>query len=392
MGTHSGQQQETQELLEEDEEDEEDDVEITEPPEEEKEEEEEAHWYEEDTDGIYDMMSSVVQDQMPTLIWTNQYNAVNYRQLQRDQMVNHFTCIRDFTTKPGDTRNVLLGMNTGGGIACSKWVEEVLVVAGKCVAPSVQLCCNSYMHFCSQPFYLHSLHCSSRHLCNDTNQKWWRLAVGWHSKLSHDLIWSSQQFKLYLQQAGHAEAWEKMTIPGTKEVAIVPLPPYLGLKLVVEGYLLIKLHLQEQQPEPRLLTFQPLVHLVVLKSIVVPKSPVMPKPPVVVPRPLMDTKPSPLLPWLQQELGQLLGNAQEAAAAQSFIISSLRYFGLDAGALIQLLQGSLGRHTRSFVQQLIDNVVNRCSGEARRRLGLEDTRATRRREDRPTVGPSPTAS
>ncbi|XP_065518775.1 E3 ubiquitin-protein ligase Topors-like isoform X2 [Lathamus discolor] len=100
----------------------------------------------------------------------------------------------------------------------------------------------------------------------------------------------------------------------------------------------------------------------------------------------------PVLPWLQQELGQLLGNAQEVAAVQSLVTSSLRYFGLDAGALIQLLQGSLCRHTRSFVQQLIDNVVNRCSGEARRCLGLEDVHAAGRQEDSPTVAPDPAAS
>lgn len=99
-----------------------------------------------------------------------------------------------------------------------------------------------------------------------------------------------------------------------------------------------------------------------------------------------------LLPWLQQELEQLLGNAQEAAVVQSLVTSSLRYFGLDAGALIQLLQGSLGRHTRSFVQQLIDNVVNRCSREARCRLGLEDAHAARRQQDSPTVAPGPATS
>ncbi|GAB0204956.1 E3 ubiquitin-protein ligase Topors-like [Grus japonensis] len=69
----------------------------------------------------------------------------------------------------------------------------------------------------------------------------------------------------------------------------------------------------------------------------------------------------PLLPWLQQELGQLFEDAQEAAAAQSLVTSSLRYFGLDEEALIQLLQASLGRHTRSFVHQLINTIVDRTS-------------------------------
>ncbi|GAB0203128.1 E3 ubiquitin-protein ligase Topors-like [Grus japonensis] len=100
----------------------------------------------------------------------------------------------------------------------------------------------------------------------------------------------------------------------------------------------------------------------------------------------------PLLPWLQQELGQLFEDAQEAAAAQSLILSSLRYFGLDEEALIQLLQASLGRHTRSFVHQLVDTTVCRCSGEARRWMGLEDTRTAGGREGSPEVAPGAAAS
>ncbi|KFQ52971.1 Tubulin monoglycylase TTLL3, partial [Nestor notabilis] len=47
------------------------------------------------------LQSSMVRDQMPTLIWTTHYNAVDYRQLQRDQVVNHFASIGAFTTKEG---------------------------------------------------------------------------------------------------------------------------------------------------------------------------------------------------------------------------------------------------------------------------------------------------
>ncbi|KAK4815876.1 hypothetical protein QYF61_009927 [Mycteria americana] len=100
----------------------------------------------------------------------------------------------------------------------------------------------------------------------------------------------------------------------------------------------------------------------------------------------------PLLPWLHQELGQLFEDAQEAAAMQSLIISSLHYFGLDEEALIQLLRASLGRRTRSFVHQLIDTIVRRCSGEARHRMGLEDTRAAEGREGSPEAAPGPAAS
>ena len=100
----------------------------------------------------------------------------------------------------------------------------------------------------------------------------------------------------------------------------------------------------------------------------------------------------PLLPWLHQELGQLFEDAQEAAAAQSLVISSLCYFGLDEEALIQLLQASLGRRTRSFVHQLVDAIVHRCSGEARRRMGLEDARAAGGQEGSPEAAPGPAAS
>uniref|UniRef100_A0A672TXH8 Uncharacterized protein n=1 Tax=Strigops habroptila TaxID=2489341 RepID=A0A672TXH8_STRHB len=75
-------------------------VEIPETPEEEEEEdEEEDQWDDEDPDGIHDIMSSMVRDQTPTLIWTSQPNAVNYRLLQDHQVVNHFAGIGAFTTK-----------------------------------------------------------------------------------------------------------------------------------------------------------------------------------------------------------------------------------------------------------------------------------------------------
>ncbi|XP_030338130.1 tubulin monoglycylase TTLL3-like [Strigops habroptila] len=584
-------------------------VEIPEPPEEEEEEEEEAQWYDEDPDGIHDMMSSVVRDQTPTLIWASHSNAVDYRQLQRDQVVNHFAGIGAFTTKEGlcvnlqnlpwfhradpstffprcyrlgaeDERQAFIedfrltaarsllklavekagdmpgvmerpgkgdpdapkaahplgrqqpcpsahatptgpappsppslldaalqvcrmqldslehrdidqdspmlhvtdadwdcflreyyrvvneqarlvpsilqqeqcrallqqlqarlpqlhmegdhnlwiikpgAKSRGRGITCSARLEEVLEVVGKRVAPSMQagqwvvqkyverpllilgtkfdlrqwflvtdwnpltvwFYRDSYVRFCSRPFSLHRLHWS-QHLCNVAIQKQWRLSGGRHPKLPRDLIWSSQQFQLYLQQAGHVEAWEKVIVPGMKEAvvaalhsaqelvgsrkgsfelygadfmfgedcqpwlleintnpsmepcsavtrrlctavqrntlhvvldhkknprcstgafdliykeAIVPVPPRLGLKLVVEGYLLMKPQLQEQQPQAKLPTFQPLVRPVVPKPPVVPKSPLAPKPSAVpksssVPKPPLFPM-SPVLP------------------------------------------------------------------------------------------------
>ncbi|KAM9019813.1 LOW QUALITY PROTEIN: tubulin monoglycylase TTLL3-like [Ara ararauna] len=136
------------------------------------------------------------------------------------------------------------------GITCLAQLEEVLELAGKCVVPLLQpgqpgqwvvqkyvewlltilgtkfhlwqwflvsdwnphwFYRDSYMSFCSRPFSMHCLH-RSRHLCNVIIQNWWRLARGRHPKLPCDLIWSSQQFQLYLQQAGHAEAREKLIL------------------------------------------------------------------------------------------------------------------------------------------------------------------------------------
>ncbi|OPJ67179.1 hypothetical protein AV530_017077 [Patagioenas fasciata monilis] len=69
----------------------------------------------------------------------------------------------------------------------------------------------------------------------------------------------------------------------------------------------------------------------------------------------------PLLPWLHQELGQLLEDAQRVAAAQRLIISSLYHFGLIEESLVWVLQASLGRCMRSFVHQLIDTIVRLLS-------------------------------
>uniref|UniRef100_A0A672U6B2 Tubulin tyrosine ligase like 10 n=1 Tax=Strigops habroptila TaxID=2489341 RepID=A0A672U6B2_STRHB len=144
----------------------------------------------------------------------------------------------------------------GRGITCSAWLEEVLELAGKCTAPSLQpgqwvvekyveqpllilgnkfvlrqwflvtdwnpltiwFYRDSYVRFCSRPFSLH--------------RSGWRLSGGRHSKLPRDLIWSSQQFQLYLQRAGHTEAWEKLIMPGMREAVVAALR---GAQELVEG-------------------------------------------------------------------------------------------------------------------------------------------------------------
>ncbi|KAM9374482.1 tubulin monoglycylase TTLL3-like [Phaethornis superciliosus] len=62
------------------------------------EEEEEEQW-EEDPDGIHKFMSHLVRDQVPYFIWINRCNAIDYRRLQQDQVVNHYIGASAFTTK-----------------------------------------------------------------------------------------------------------------------------------------------------------------------------------------------------------------------------------------------------------------------------------------------------
>ncbi|XP_052631698.1 tubulin tyrosine ligase 3-like [Harpia harpyja] len=69
------------------------------PPEEEEEEEEEP--WDEDPDGIHDLMSRLVRDQVPYFIWTNRHGAIDCRLLRQDQVVNHYARVGAFTTKEG---------------------------------------------------------------------------------------------------------------------------------------------------------------------------------------------------------------------------------------------------------------------------------------------------
>ncbi|XP_029880269.1 uncharacterized protein LOC115345518 [Aquila chrysaetos chrysaetos] len=101
----------------------------------------------------------------------------------------------------------------------------------------------------------------------------------------------------------------------------------------------------------------------------------------------------PVMLWLRQELWLFFeGGRWETAAARRLVLSGLHLFGLDEETLFQLLQGALGEYTRTFVRQLIDTIVERCGGEARRRMGLEDARAAEEREGSPAAAPGPAAS
>ncbi|KAF1419830.1 hypothetical protein FQV24_0000639, partial [Spheniscus mendiculus] len=99
------------------------------------------------------------------------------------------------------------------------------------------------------------------------------------------------------------------------------------------------------------------------------------------------------LPWLQQQLGLLFAEEPSTAAVmEDLILSVLGLFGLDEDVLVRLLQVSLQNRAATFVQQLINVAVQRCSGEAHRLLGLEDGHAAGEREASPAAAPRPAAS
>ncbi|XP_056341726.1 uncharacterized protein LOC130250263 [Oenanthe melanoleuca] len=79
----------------------------------------------------------------------------------------------------------------------------------------------------------------------------------------------------------------------------------------------------------------------------------------------------PLLPWLNQELSQLLRTRWwEVALAQSVVVANLCYYGLSEEALVRELQPLLQEQTVAFVRQLIDTAADRCSAEILRLMNL----------------------
>ncbi|KAM9326732.1 tubulin tyrosine ligase 3-like [Gastrophryne carolinensis] len=54
-----------------------------------------------DPDGIYDLMSRLVRNEIPYFIWTTRRDAVDCRFLKKEQMMNHYARAGSFTTKVG---------------------------------------------------------------------------------------------------------------------------------------------------------------------------------------------------------------------------------------------------------------------------------------------------
>ncbi|XP_075772455.1 tubulin tyrosine ligase 3 isoform X2 [Pelodiscus sinensis] len=62
---------------------------------------EEEEGQDDDPDGTYDLMSRLVRNQTPYFIWTNRWDAVDWRFLRKEQLINHYAKAGSFTTKVG---------------------------------------------------------------------------------------------------------------------------------------------------------------------------------------------------------------------------------------------------------------------------------------------------
>ncbi|NXB12293.1 TOPRS ligase, partial [Cnemophilus loriae] len=109
----------------------------------------------------------------------------------------------------------------------------------------------------------------------------------------------------------------------------------------------------------------------------------------------------PLLPWLNQELSELLrARWWEVALAQSAIIANLCRYGLHEEALVRELQPILQEQTVAFVRRLIDIAADRCSDEILRQMNRlnphdedeEEEEGEDGEEEGPTAIPGPSAS
>nr|XP_032602720.2 RNA polymerase II degradation factor 1-like [Taeniopygia guttata] len=104
----------------------------------------------------------------------------------------------------------------------------------------------------------------------------------------------------------------------------------------------------------------------------------------------------PLLPWLNQELAELLSTRWwEVDLAQSIVVASLCRYGLSEEALVRELNPLLQGRTAAFVQRLINVAADRCSDEVLRQINLLNPQAEEEEEEEeegPTAIPEPSAS
>nr|XP_030121240.3 uncharacterized protein KIAA0754-like [Taeniopygia guttata] len=106
----------------------------------------------------------------------------------------------------------------------------------------------------------------------------------------------------------------------------------------------------------------------------------------------------PLLPWLNQELSELLSTRWwEVALAQSIVVASLCRYGLSEEALVRELNPLLQGRTAAFVQRLINAAADRCRDEVLRQINLlnpqaEEEEEEQEEEEGPTAITEPSAS
>lgn len=78
--------------------------------------------------------------------------------------------------------------------------------------------------------------------------------------------------------------------------------------------------------------------------------------------------------------------------AENFILVALCLLGLDSEALFQHLQPGLMDRTATLIHGIINTVVQWCSEQAWRRLGLHHAYTARGQEDRHTATPGTATS